>query len=67
MKVNIILSEQKEPMVTHLEKNESFGNVEALTGQVKRHIENVQGMAKQGQTAHETERTLLAGRVSAGA
>ena len=36
VKVNIILSEQKEPIVTRLEKNESFGNVEALTGQVKR-------------------------------
>jgi len=45
--------------VTSLEKNEPFGNVaEALTGQVKRLIKNIEGMAKQGQAAHEVERTL---------
>jgi hypothetical protein len=52
--------------VTSLEKNESFGNVEALTGQVKRLIENVQGMAKQGQAAHEVERTLWQGVLALG-
>jgi hypothetical protein len=44
--------------VTSMEKNERFCNVEALTGQVKALVENVQGMAKQGRAAHEVERTL---------
>ena len=45
--------------MTSLEKNEPFGNVaEALTGQVKRLIKDIEGMAKQGQAAHEVERTL---------
>ena len=45
--------------MTSLEKNEQFGNVvEALTGQVKRLIETIQGMANGGQAAHEVELTL---------
>ena len=44
--------------MTSMEKNERFCNVEALTGQVKALVENVQGMAKQGHAAHEVEQTL---------
>ena len=60
------MSKQKEPIVTSMEKNNQFCNVEAVTGQLKALMETVHGMAEQQCAAHEVERALWQGVLALG-
>ena len=52
--------------MTSMEKNERFGNVEAVTAQLNALIEKVFGMAEQHCAVHEVERCLWRGLLALG-